>query len=276
MGVQVWADTDDCTGGLLTASMTDFLDEYSKRPVAIFSLNHPHRAPTEDLLERSILNQTLSLSGLYTLSSHLSLVPLSVTSEWGSTLTSQNKYREFADLCYQDYNLYSSSAILATAIDTATLPFRNKNGTLTFSQLFDYLTFNGRLPVSSCRIKLPFATTTETLRHILGSLNDFMDPLSPGISKLNTSEPFTAQYTVRGAFNPQANSLLSAYAKGFGSRYMFMESTTPVSVQAPFPDFFVEKFKHEVNCITCLETGAGTGGALKKLSIYFSRGSFVF
>jgi hypothetical protein len=47
MGVQVWADTDDCTGGLLTASMTDFLDEYSKRPVAIFSLNHPHRAPTE-------------------------------------------------------------------------------------------------------------------------------------------------------------------------------------------------------------------------------------
>ncbi|XP_063931551.1 uncharacterized protein LOC135143586 isoform X3 [Zophobas morio] len=175
-----------------------------------------------------------------------------------------------------DYNLYSSSAILATAIDTATLPFRNKNGTLTFSQLFDYLTFNGRLPVSSCRIKLPFATTTETLRHILGSLNDFMDPLSPGISKLNTSEPFTAQYTVRGAFNPQANSLLSAYAKGFGSRYMFMESTTPVSVQAPFPDFFVEKFKHEVNCITCLETGAGTGGALKKLSIYFSRGSFVF
>ncbi|KAI8880500.1 tubulin nucleotide-binding domain-like protein [Backusella circina FSU 941] len=123
-GFQILTNVDDAFGGFTEGLLSDMRDEYAKTPIITYGLSDSHAAfRTERIKQKIILNRALSMSRLSESSS--------------------------------DYSLYHTSAIIAAAIDTVTLPFRLKRNPITFADCVHRLNWVRSSKLASLSVSFP-------------------------------------------------------------------------------------------------------------------------
>lgn len=76
------------------------------------------------------------------------------------TFPLKNNFRQLPLLNYQPQNHYHTSAILASAIDTVTLPWRSRRNKIDMSEVLNQLNLNGRkVAATAISLPLPLRTT---------------------------------------------------------------------------------------------------------------------
>ena len=120
------------------------------------------------------------------------LTPLSLSKD---TFPLKNNFRQIPLCNYDPFSNYHTSAILASAIDTMTLPWRSRSNRIDMSEVLNQLCVNGR-KVAATGIALPFPIQTteffvEFLEKIESKANDVhfhesikLISLTPGIDNV--------------------------------------------------------------------------------------------
>ncbi|XP_034017414.1 protein misato homolog 1 [Thalassophryne amazonica] len=144
-GFQVLCDLADGVSGL-GSKVTELLqDSYSGRGILTWGLapvDHPNSTPMMDLYH--LLNTTL---GMVHLANHSSVFcPLTLR---GGLCRRPTSPAVFPHLNYDPSLWYHSSAVLALALDSITVPYRLSNNSIPMWQVADSLTVSGRKVVSA-------------------------------------------------------------------------------------------------------------------------------
>nr|XP_054754974.1 protein misato homolog 1-like [Lytechinus pictus] len=251
-GFQVYLDFCDGFSGLGCGILQGLGDEYHGKGIfaagvapAVFDDENP-------LLDSyRILNSVLSFSRLVTHSSFF--VPLSLASTlWrkvGPPLS-------FPHLIYKPSMSYHTSAILASILDTATLPLRTVDSSVTLSMMTDALGARGR-KIGSLHTNFPLSFhSSSTLADTLGGSMLPCQPLMPHFGQ-EIIAPFSQSVVLRGTpldrvkRPPQPdlnlyhqcydeeemlrNYLLSNYPRTLSSGRCVQQ---PCKTTAPFPHLF--------------------------------------
>ena len=143
-----------------------------------------------------------SLSGTCSL-----LTPMSLSKD---TFPLKNNFRQLPLLNYQPQNHYHTSAILASAIDTVTLPWRSRRNKIDMSEVLSQLNLNGRKDAATAiSLPLPLRTTEffvdflEKIESKIGEQDDNFHEkinlmsLTPGINNV-TKNVQLESLSVRG------------------------------------------------------------------------------
>jgi hypothetical protein len=177
-GFHILLDGSDGFAGLGTSAVEYLEDEYSTKSKLVFPSipsDFSNTTPLQDNMR--ILNIALAF---HSLAEHSCLfVPLCLGS---SGWKQPGVPREFPHLQYNKSLAYHSSAILAAALDTATLRYRMRTGTYTcLSEMTNSLSMLGRR-VAVASLGLPFAMGYNA--YLLDTLEKWEGPLwqtlSPG------------------------------------------------------------------------------------------------
>ncbi|XP_054834631.1 protein misato homolog 1 isoform X2 [Eublepharis macularius] len=149
-GFQVLCDLHNGFSGV-GAKVTELLqDEYTGKGILTWGLTPVHSVPNPQLSFYRLMNTVL---GLVHLSSHSSLFcPLSLNGRLGL------RPEPPVALPYVHYDAsldYHTSAILATALDTCTVPYRLQASTISMAHLAEALNFSGR-KVATAVTAVPF------------------------------------------------------------------------------------------------------------------------
>ncbi|KAG2463425.1 MSTO1 protein, partial [Polypterus senegalus] len=172
-GFQVLCDIQDGFSGL-GSSVTELLhDEYGGRGIFTLGLapvSHPQSSIVKDVYH--LINSVLSFVHLSNNSS--SFCPLSLR---GGLERRPSPHTTFPYLLY-DVSIasswYHSSAVLATVLDTLTLPYRLHNGGCSMGHLIDALVFSGR-KVLCASASVPFPMVSD--KSLPDTLVDFGETL---------------------------------------------------------------------------------------------------
>ncbi|MBN3317643.1 MSTO1 protein, partial [Atractosteus spatula] len=207
-GFQVLCDLQDGFSGL-GSGVTELLhDAYGGRGIFTWGLapvRHPDTSPVKELYH--LVNSAL---GLVSLSNHSSLFcPLTLRGGLGRCPAPPTS---FPHLQFDSSLWYHSSAVLAAALDTMTVPYRQTQGGGPMWQLSDALAVSGR-KVAAAYSALPFPMMLGTsLPDTLSSYGDSLPwrPLS-ACGELGDGQSFGQSVTLRGI---EAQSLVSALAPG--------------------------------------------------------------
>ncbi|XP_069506090.1 protein misato homolog 1 isoform X2 [Ambystoma mexicanum] len=144
-GFQVLCDLHDGFSGV-GSKVTEILhDEYPGKGILTWGTSpavHTEKSPVKQVYR--LLNSVL---GIVALSTHSSLYcPLSLS---GSLGRQPGPLAAFPRLLYDASLNYHSSAVLATALETISIPYRLQNSAFTMGQLADGLNFSGRKVVTA-------------------------------------------------------------------------------------------------------------------------------
>ena len=252
-GFQVVADYQDGFGGV-SASVLDLLcDEYSSKALLSFPC-----APAE-YSSYSVPEGGARLAGaVLTLASHLEagvVTPLSLAKDWfplsGRTTT-------LPHLTYSGSSHYSTSSVLALAMDTATLPYRRRREAgilVTPGEISQGLASHGRrVAALSADIPLDMKGVEYFESNLLSHTTPLIPGYTPTTATTNPDMPYTVVLTVRGL---KSSALYSMRTKPFHpcpSPTSYLESCLhnsnpacrpagsffikPVSTAKPFPHIF--------------------------------------
>uniref|UniRef100_A0ABM0MAX4 Protein misato homolog 1-like n=1 Tax=Saccoglossus kowalevskii TaxID=10224 RepID=A0ABM0MAX4_SACKO len=195
-GFQFSVDTFDGFSGLGCKLVEQLSDEFSSKSIITFATSPAH-FPNSTTIEDSqrVINSVLSYDGLC---NHSSLcLPLCVSSTlWRQPGLATN----FPNLIY-DANLnYHSSAILAMALETATLPYRLENNCIQMSTITDALSTMGR-KLSSLSVSLPVPLSTDSsLAEMFKHYTDLSpwQPITPYCSQASPQNCFAQTVSLRG------------------------------------------------------------------------------
>lgn len=197
-GFQTMFDAVDGFSGLTIKCLEYLEDEYSKSILAmpLFAPRTKNFQFADESMSDSIrmINTAFSYAKL---SEHSSLfVPLSTM---GRAWRTMDEPRKFPYVTYDSTNLYHSSAILATFMDTMSLRYRLKDPNL-FSFLSGFCTeLNGnKRTMSGAKLSMPFPMNEkEDLIDFLDRFEgDLMESISPG-TKIGTDR-IVQSVTLRG------------------------------------------------------------------------------
>ena len=178
-GFHLLVDANDSFGGVGCKISELLADEYStKNQIAFPCIAHTDEAhkgseniPIHNLSQ--FLNTALTFKGL---SENCGLVtPLSLSKD---TFPLKNNYRRIPHVSYQPQNRYHTSAILAAAVDTITLPWRSRKNRIDMTEILSKLNMNGR-KIAGTALSLPFP---------LGSNEFFVQFLENIETKTNQNE----------------------------------------------------------------------------------------
>ncbi|XP_030832931.1 protein misato homolog 1 [Strongylocentrotus purpuratus] len=251
-GFQVYLDFCDGFSGLGCGMLQGLADDYHGKGIFAAGVAPAIFDDTNPLLDSfRILNSVLSFSRLV---AHSSLfVPLSLASTlWrkvGPPLS-------FPHLQYRPSMPYHTSGILASALDTATLPLRTVDSSVTLSMMTDALGARGR-KIASLHTSFPLSFhSSSTLADTLGGSLLPCQPLTPHLGQ-ETVAPFAQSVVLRGTpqdrikrppqkdLNPYhkcydeeemlRNYLLSNYQRTLSSGRCVKQ---PCKTLAPFPHLF--------------------------------------
>ncbi|GAB0095808.1 Protein misato [Sergentomyia squamirostris] len=267
-GFQVTFDCTDGFSGLTTKCLEDIKDDHGKT-ILVYPLIPPpvrnfKKADGPMTSSIQVVNLAMCFASLVENSSLF--VPLStMVRGWRDVVNS----REFPNVSYDSMNLYQSSAILATFLDTMTMKFRAKDN-LQPQPLSEFCAdLNGYgWNLCSANLGLPFSVPVP------GSVCDTMDGSKALFTHLTPnseiSEALKMHTTVRGIHRMQIASMdpresrpvqpaeLSVFPYGaasfkleklltehkYGSSIPVMAMETPMPVKIPFPE---EIFSREIN-----------------------------
>jgi len=154
-GFQLLVDANNSFGGVGCKISELLADEYSTKSQIAF----PCIAHSDGALKASgniqihnlsqFLNTALTFKGL---SGNCGLVtPLSLSKD---TFPLKNNFRRIPHVNYQTQNHYHTSAILAAAVDTITLPWRSRKNRIDMTDILSKLNMNGR-KIAGAALSLP-------------------------------------------------------------------------------------------------------------------------
>ncbi|XP_005103386.1 protein misato homolog 1 [Aplysia californica] len=254
-GFHILLDNHNGFGGLSSSALSYLSDEFSSKSRLSLGLT-PACPPDQTAVERStrILNSALSLRHC---SEHSSLyVPLSLASSLWRNVGAPVK---FDNLQYKAELDYHTSAVLAAALDTASLPYRRENDPASISDITSSFSSLGR-KVSALNLSLPFplrmGTTVADTLVSLGQTDPWTS-LTPSVHCV--SSPMFQSCVLRGV--PQlgakrlvsdspASRLLSSCSSVDDVLRLYLTETYPgsfnsgchmrdgVVVSTPFPHIF--------------------------------------
>nr|XP_056709471.1 protein misato homolog 1 [Euleptes europaea] len=256
-GFQVLCDLHNGFSGV-GSKVTELLrDEYTGKGILSWGLTPVLRTPNPQLGFYRLMNTVL---GLVHLSSHSSLFcPLSLNGSLGLRLEPP------VALPYVQYNAsldYHTSAILATALDTWTVPYRLQASNFSMAHLAEALNFSGR-KVATAVAAVPFpAAPSQSLPDALCAHQSAMPwtPLS-SCGKPGDGRCFTQSVVLRGiakdrlvskpppGCEPKSVLHMCETGEEVLARYLYTTYPTtlsstlhllpgPCPLQAPYPQFF--------------------------------------
>jgi hypothetical protein len=226
-GVQSFCDTDNGFGGFAKGLLQNFRDDCPKLPVVTFGMSSAHLRPKqqrgEHELDRNLLNRALTWHALACGGHRLSNLfsPLQ-----------PHLWRPNPLLHFQLSNNYHTSAIMAGAIDSATLPWRLLEGSEISGVMWD-LGVGGQMPVSSLSLAFPLLIPRElNLWNVLLAsrpLPAAAFALCLSFANVRPDDPMGEVVTLRGV-RPveEARNVLSQYLNRYACRHR----------QRLFSDFF--------------------------------------
>ena len=208
-GVQLVADWQGGWGGVTSQIVELVRDEYASKPLLTFPCapaTLPNYTPEQGLLR--LAGAALTMSS--TLSSSLTS-PLSLCRDW---LPLAGRSTSIKHCPYNASLAYHSAAVIALTLDTATLPYRRREGrgpSLSPGELCHNLATHGRklaalstdLPVS-----IDFPDTASYIESDILSRSASLLPgtASSGASSVFSPNPYFALLTLRGLQAPALHS----------------------------------------------------------------------
>jgi len=254
-GFQLICDYQDGFGGL-SASILDLIaDEYSNKSLLSFPCS-----PAE-YTSYSISEGGARLAGaVLTLQSQLEagvVTPLSLVKDW---FPLSGRSTNLPNISFNAQSDYSSSSVLALALDTATLPFRRRKGTgamVTSDEVAQGLTTHGR-KLTTLSTEVPM--NMQGIDYFESGLLSKLTPLIPGFtSPIHAANEmtYTSLITVRGIKSSNIYSKRSRLFNPCPSPTSYLETcvnnsypacrpagsffTKPVNTTKPFPHIFSKK-----------------------------------
>ncbi|KAK9883944.1 hypothetical protein WA026_004884 [Henosepilachna vigintioctopunctata] len=316
-GFQIILDAVDGFAGLSTSCIEYLQDEYRRSVLAfptIPSFYSDYNFKTETERHQSLIkdsNRVLNIAFCFNaLQENSSLfVPL-CTGEKG--WRQPGKMRNFSHCKYVPELYYHSAAILASALDTASLRYRLKSGVYTLQDLCSDLSSNRRTAAAGS-LCLPFSLNSDD--ELISCLDNWIGPLTQTITPNCTlgTEHMVQLYSLRGISEERLKKPLSkagrqkslpAYKcetiKDMLSFYLECTTTTSINnvtviekglpVGLPYPKLFDELVQQngnigsiprysteEVNTIPVLaglHNGAGVGDMLESLHVEMKKLKF--
>ena len=249
-GFQVVADYHDGFGGLSSCLMDLLSDEYNNKPVLSFPTS-PAQFPSQNSAEGGALVAGACLSITKHLQSGL-VSPLCLARDW---FPLPGHVTTLPHVSYTCDSAYSSSAVLALALDTATLQYRRRSAGLTPSDVCSGLRTNGR-NVATIAMELPMAMSPSVTQYFESKLLTNNIPLLPGISSgsNNSQCSYNSLVSIRGMKSSALFSKRSPMYKPCQDPASYIEScimntvpgcrpvcsfvTKPVMTGKPFPHIF--------------------------------------
>ncbi|KAI0351612.1 tubulin nucleotide-binding domain-like protein [Trametes cingulata] len=258
-GIQLLSDCDTF-GGFTDAFLTAFRDEHSKMPSLAFPLlSSASKAPVsadEELNAMKLINDALCIRSFETLSTIT--VPLQHPSVW--------RQQEWIDGLTADIRSpYHTSAILATHIETATIPLRLKSSQYDIASLSSMLNASGTLNISHLAGMYPVPSSVAWSRETEKRMFDLSAVAEAG-SK-HHSRASVAEYARLHVSRGFRSSELAKFDEVFATN-----ARAPLSIHAPsyptptsFPRFFAsspsrDQDKHRV--LSSLSTSSATAPLL--------------
>ncbi|XP_022105673.1 protein misato homolog 1-like [Acanthaster planci] len=261
-GFQVLVDFYDGFGGLGSSLVENLADEYKGKGImavgvapAVFTSS----SLTAD--NHRLINSVLAFQRLSEQSSLL--LPLSLASSLWRKVGSPVKFQH---IHYKPSLAYHTSAILASCLDTATLPYRVVDDPISLSVLTEALGNLGRkVSMLSTSFPLPFPDHGY-LASVLGGYTQRppWTPLTPHTLKGAVVQPFAQSVVLRGApmdrlympgRQPQnalescrsVNEMLKCYLTGMYTRTLSsgLCVNQPLKTAAPFPHIFDPRMSQE-------------------------------
>ena len=203
-GFHVLSDGCDGFGGVSAGALSHLSDEYPRRPALVAPLQPPAaaRLTLPQTVHRS-LNSALTLDAC---ARHAALCsPLSVQESWSAPLVPPT-LRQFGHLEYSAAP-YETSALLAAALDTVTLPWRRKRDTVPLYEVTSALAGRGRT-VAAAALCLPLGIGPgDKLATWLDAGNLSLQSLTPGVSTVAVgpeADLWTACTVLRGLPSQQS------------------------------------------------------------------------
>jgi Tubulin domain len=195
-GFQTLFDVNDGFSGLAVKCFEYLEDEYSK---PIFAL--PLFAPKPKTFQFADEGMSESIRLINTafafakLSEHSNLfVPLSTM---GRTWRTIDETRNFSHISYEPSNLYQTSAILATFLDTASLSYRLKNGSGSLSDFCtDLNAYNRKMTAAKIAMPFPMNEKEDLIDFLDRTEGNWFETLTPS-AKIGTDR-IIQSITLRG------------------------------------------------------------------------------
>ncbi|XP_067878963.1 protein misato homolog 1 isoform X2 [Heterodontus francisci] len=261
-GFHVLCDLQDGFAGL-SAKVVELLnDEYGGK--GIFTCGFTPTSYTDTNPVKEIYRLLNSVMGIVHLSSRSSIFcPMSLN----RNVLGRKRISPvtFPHVMYDASLNYHSSAILATALETLTIPYRLQSSTVSLTQLSDALNLSGR-KVITASASVPFPMRdTDTLPDVLCSQQTELPwiGLSP-CGEFKDARCFAQSVVIRGVSSEQQVSNLAPGVKGASILHTcptgedvlstFLHShfpttmsavhlaQTPCKVTTPYPQFFTPSF----------------------------------
>ncbi|XP_001624271.2 protein misato homolog 1 [Nematostella vectensis] len=257
-GFQILADVHNGFGGLMSQCLEDLRDEYNSKSMITVGCVPAHFKDTDQEHNvKRILNMALSFSQI---TEHCDLfVPLCVSKQvWPKPGT----YVTFPYLNYKGELPYHTSAILASALDTFSLPYRlDTPKGCGMRDLISTIAFSGR-NIAHAHTMLPIPvgpqkSLASLLNDCIEKRPDSMLPLTPHI---NQSQKLISQAAVLRGIpqslrhhplgSPKAKSMFGSSKSSCDMLDMYFQSINPNSViknwtldkafgtKAPYPNIF--------------------------------------
>lgn len=280
-GFQLLLDDFNGFGGVGSGLIDLLADEYGNKTILNFSTS-----PCAYEEYSGVLGSTRLLNTLLTLNGQLEgstlNTPLSLAKD---TFVLPNSHRSVPWIKYKPNLMYHSSAILASALDSMTLPWRMNESRSRQTRIYDLangLNGNGR-KLGNANVQFPWVLDDD--QFLVDAFNSeivFL-PLMPGVKsdkckivaqsvtcrgfKSNSLKPSDFNKTQKFASHPfhGCSSIEEAMERHFGERNprsvnVVHSYETGVPVSRPFPEFFDERIDTEGRL------GQGSRAAHEKLT----------
>ncbi|XP_060861222.1 protein misato isoform X1 [Metopolophium dirhodum] len=190
-GFHISMDSLNGFGGLACKALEYLKDEYSNKTIIAMPVLSDNYILEDENSELQAVNTSLLFSSLFEHSTMF--VPLTTSS--GGWIKSQS-HLNLDYLSYKNNLDYHSSAILASAIDTFTLGYRNRFGNDSMQNMCTRLTPLGRKAVSaSIQLPLGFESKSNLLDYLQNSNLPLWKPISP---QCTTEMSVTQTIVLRG------------------------------------------------------------------------------
>ncbi|KAI9470956.1 MAG: tubulin domain-containing protein [Benjaminiella poitrasii] len=243
-GFQIMTDVDDAFGGFTEGLLNDIRDEFAKTSILTYGLCDSY-AQYRINKQKVALNRALSITRLTNLSS----IYIPIYSPTEATI------RHCGLSAYVRFNAflkYHTSAIIAAAVETNSLPYRLKNNPISMADTISKLnwTNNSRLATLSVSFPLPLSEKgySDTLENFTEKqLNSTLTFLNQTTNK--SVDVYGEVVVARGLpsnWNHQSEYLEKLYSNFKDHNYP-LQSRFSLENPLPLPDSFPRLFTANVN-----------------------------
>ncbi|KAI9261367.1 tubulin domain-containing protein [Helicostylum pulchrum] len=247
-GFQIFTDVDDAFGGFTESLLDNIRDEYLKTPIMTYGLSDSHAEyRTDRHKQKIILNRAFGMTRLAELSSMY--IPIYTPTMAATKNSGLSPY-----LYFDEYSRYHTSAIIAAAIETNSLPYRLKHNSVTMAETISKLNWVRNTSLASLSVSLPlpisekgYIETVETMikKTQLRPTISLLDRIST-TKKIDTYGESIVTRGLPRNMQGQSEYLQKLY-KDFTDENDPLQSRFSLDTSFPLPDSYPRIFTNRVN-----------------------------